>query len=303
MKYRGYNEVVSSLGNSTAQKFGLGRKELNDELGLEWYDFGARNYDVALGRWMNIDPLAENYSSTSPYVYTLNNPLFFVDPDGRKIINGDEERRKKAEKQVEKNRKIVESAESSYGTSREDFSSRSQYKRYKKAKRNLKKSQRKLSKYTRLAESTQEKIDNFKEKSPNMFAKMDNITNEYGESVDIFVGTKSMSGKNGKNEFSFSVDQNNGHVRLSSRSFGLNTLEIFINPTLGPSVHDPDKTPSTIETLRHEMGHASYEIESTRSYYLYLEGLKRSGKKSNAGHSSGDLSGKRALLWETLEDL
>ncbi|WP_281261171.1 hypothetical protein [Flavobacterium album] len=34
-------------------------QELQDDLGLNWYDYGARNHDPVLGRWMNIDPLAE----------------------------------------------------------------------------------------------------------------------------------------------------------------------------------------------------------------------------------------------------
>ena len=63
---------VSSNGNSTAQKFGYNGKELNEELGLNWYDFGARNYDASLGRWMNIDPLADKYRKYSPYNYVLN---------------------------------------------------------------------------------------------------------------------------------------------------------------------------------------------------------------------------------------
>ena len=60
-------------------------KELQDELGLNVYDYGARSYDPALGRWMNIDPKADKYFDYSPYNYTINNPLYFVDPNGEDI--------------------------------------------------------------------------------------------------------------------------------------------------------------------------------------------------------------------------
>jgi RHS repeat-associated protein len=58
-------------------------KEFNEELGLDWYDYGARNYDPALGRWMNVDPLAHKMPAWSPYSFVFNNPLSFIDPDGR----------------------------------------------------------------------------------------------------------------------------------------------------------------------------------------------------------------------------
>ncbi len=91
LQHKGYNNTINPNGNSTAQKFGFGGKELNEELGIQWHDFGARNYDASLGRWMNLDPLAEDYISWSPYNYTFNNPTNLVDPDGRGVWRPDSE--------------------------------------------------------------------------------------------------------------------------------------------------------------------------------------------------------------------
>jgi len=78
LKHIGYNGVKIGVEN----KYKYNGKELQDELELNFYDYGARNYDLALGRWMNIDPLAETSRKFNPYTYALNNPMYFIDPDG-----------------------------------------------------------------------------------------------------------------------------------------------------------------------------------------------------------------------------
>ena len=55
------------------------RSELEDEFGLEWYDYGARMYDPALGRFTCLDPLSDKFVHLSPYNYADNSPIANID--------------------------------------------------------------------------------------------------------------------------------------------------------------------------------------------------------------------------------
>ena len=64
-------------------KYRFTGKELDPLSGL--YDFGARYYDPRLSVWFGVDPLAQKYPSISPYTYVANNPILYLDNDGREI--------------------------------------------------------------------------------------------------------------------------------------------------------------------------------------------------------------------------
>jgi len=104
---------LSFSSNTTFEftnKYLYNGKELQDVnldgSSLGWYDYQARMYDPALGRFHSLDPKAYMYFSITPYNYVSNNPIAFIDPDGKVIkgVNKDD-----AQKTQEDLNKIFES--------------------------------------------------------------------------------------------------------------------------------------------------------------------------------------------------
>ena len=88
--YYSYGMLMSGRDyNSSDYRYGFNGKEKDDELkgNGNSYDFGARMLDPRVGRWLSIDPLAEKFPDVSPYNAMGNNPINYVDPDGRILVS------------------------------------------------------------------------------------------------------------------------------------------------------------------------------------------------------------------------
>ena len=71
--------------NSTEYRYGFNGKEKDDEIkgSGNSLDFGARIYDPRIGRFLSVDPQFMKGPEYSTYNFAFNNPLSFVDEDGK----------------------------------------------------------------------------------------------------------------------------------------------------------------------------------------------------------------------------
>lgn len=82
-QYYAFGMLFAESTGQDKQDLKYNGKELDRMHGLNWYDYSARYYDPAIPRFTSVDPMAEKYYSWSPYAYVANNPMKFIDPDGR----------------------------------------------------------------------------------------------------------------------------------------------------------------------------------------------------------------------------
>ena len=78
LEHKGYNYLI----NGTNHPYGYQSQEEQEELGLNWIQFKWRNHDPALGKFFNIDPLAESYNYQSPYNFAENKVIWARELEG-----------------------------------------------------------------------------------------------------------------------------------------------------------------------------------------------------------------------------
>ena len=82
IEYVPFGEVfIEERNNTWNTPYLFNAKELDEETGMYYY--GARYYEPRLSLWMTVDPMEENLPSSSTYSYAANNPIRFIDMEGK----------------------------------------------------------------------------------------------------------------------------------------------------------------------------------------------------------------------------
>ena len=83
--YLPYGELlVDEHSSSEEMPYKFNGKEFDQETGLYYY--GARYMDPKISMWLGVDPLAEKYPNVTGYCYTMDNPIKFIEIDGKDWI-------------------------------------------------------------------------------------------------------------------------------------------------------------------------------------------------------------------------
>ncbi|MBP7540804.1 MAG: RHS repeat-associated core domain-containing protein [Saprospiraceae bacterium] len=293
-------------------RFGFNGKESDTETYGDGnaYDFGARIYDARLGRWMSVDPMQAEYPDLSPYVFVANSPLIFIDPDGKKIVNVYTLRRQAAETTLKLLNDDLIERQNRYGSidNRKTFSgTKAEWKEVKSLKNEIKSQEHTVKTYMGREASVDGIIADFKKNSPNLFDRINNMSNEVGEEVDWMLSVENMFDmadnpieyKAGYNIPDF-ITGDDGVVRPRSK-YGTNTVEARLE--IDKADRDWFQSKKGEIIINHEAGH--FEIIASRSseYKAYIEKLQKEGKDLQGGHRADDASGKKATDYGKVKDI
>ena len=190
--YIPYGEVFIEERNGTWNTpYLFNGKELDEETGLYYY--GARYLNPTNCMWLSTDPLFEKYVGMSPYNYCAGNPVKLVDVDGREIKNGHENEFKTKKRWYDNAQRDFNKKYGNESKTRDNFSSRREYRRYRTDKRNVNRLKTSYERIERKYNQVNTYIENYKKVDKEGFDKINGLKYKTGENeyvsydIEIFI--------------------------------------------------------------------------------------------------------------------
>ena len=289
IEYFAFGETfLEEHSNTDRTPYLFNGKELDEETGLYYY--GARYYDAKTSVWQSADPKAEKYPNRSPYEYGASNPIVYIDPDGRDIINADKLRLSRYTKQLQK---YISANKKYAGLSRKEIKARygkkglAQSKHYNKR---IKKINKSVKTYTKRSNKTDKIMTKWKKESPNLYNKIDNMA------VDMHLGVDGQS-KGSFGTTKTNVKLINGSYVFTSRE-GNNAIDVQISSGVNISSKDSETEEYSIN---HEAGHFIYNVENPKEYLEFKK--SKTAKEYKGGHHKDAPTGKSAKEYGSKKDI
>jgi hypothetical protein len=248
--------------------------------------------------WLSVDPLAEKYPNISPYAYCLNNPIIYVDPDGRKVVNADRLRLEKHQTQL-KNFKKSENYTKFDGLTRSEIKKaygKSGIDDWQASKKHVSKLESEVSKYTSRAEKTDEIMVKWAKESPNLYAKVDEMSVDFYLGVDELVSSGEVGSPFGGTGIPTEVDGK--YVYRVSDLDVENALPVYINR--GVNIDSKDEETNEY-SLNHEAGHFIFSVQNPKGHSD--DRKKIPFTQYNGGHHPDARTGQNATKHGQLKDI
>lgn len=293
--------------NAGEYRFGFNGQEKDDEIAgvtgshttaLFW------EYDSRIGRRWNIDPVVKPWESS--YACFANNPIWYADPLGDDVVNGDRIIADRAKEKRDNANKGLSDFKSKNGISdgakRKDFlasgGSKETWKEYTSLNRDARNATSEFNRLDARANITQGIIDNWVKYSPNLFNEVDKQSTDF---VLFSENSEAMLNEGiGGCVIPAYTGTDASPTLISQKSGKSNALTVRLADNVKLSAKDAT---TGQYNLNHEAGHFLYIIKYTSDYIQFYNDLNAKGINFQGGHSKNDESGKVATKYGGMQDI